>query len=145
FTRLTPQGPFYQPRVDAIIDAVRFGPHLNQEQLLKVHELVIEFADVFALSIQEVKPVDFIKFRLQIPQDTTFSRKVQQRPLTKPQCEYLFPVLDDMRQAVITWFIPLDEVKAVASTVLVQKNTFRNQPNLGRYSSNCQSAMCRTW
>ncbi|KAG2127186.1 uncharacterized protein EDB93DRAFT_1066481, partial [Suillus bovinus] len=113
--------PIYPPRVNAITNAVCFGAHLNQEQLQKAQALVIEFTDVFALSIQEVKPVDFTKFRLQIPQDAIFSRKVHQRPLTQPQCKYLFPVLDDMRRAGITCFIPADKVKAVASTVLVQK------------------------
>jgi len=39
----------------------------------------------------------------------------------RPQCEYLFPVLDDIQKAGITRFIKSDEVKAVASTVLVQK------------------------
>lgn len=121
FTRLTTHGPFYPPRVETIVNAVRYGAHLNEEQLQKSRELVAEFADVFALSIREVKPVDFIKFHLQIPQDATFSKRVHQRPLTKPQREYLFPVLDDMRRAGITRFIPSDEVKAVASTVLVQK------------------------
>jgi hypothetical protein len=104
-----------------LVYGVRFGPHLNQEQLCKARELVKEFADVFALSIREVKPVDFIKFRLQIPEDATFSKKVHQRPLTKPQREYLFPVLDGMRRVGIIRFIPADEVKAVVSTVLVQK------------------------
>ncbi|KAG1823104.1 hypothetical protein EV424DRAFT_1266963, partial [Suillus variegatus] len=121
FTRLTSRGPFYPPRVKAIANAVCFGAHLDQEQLQKAQALVIEFADVFALSIREVKPVDFTKFHLQIPQDAIFSRKVHQRPLTQPQRKYLFPVLDDMRRAGITRFIPADEVKAVASTVLVQK------------------------
>ncbi|KAG2034214.1 hypothetical protein BDR03DRAFT_870608, partial [Suillus americanus] len=121
FTRLTSQGPFYPPQVSAITDAVRLGTHLSQEQQQKAQVLVIEFADVFALSIREVKPVDFTQFRLQIPQDAIFSRKVHQRPLTQPQRKYLFPVLDDMRRAGITRFILADEVKAVASTVLVQK------------------------
>ncbi|KAG1725898.1 uncharacterized protein EDB91DRAFT_1006753, partial [Suillus paluster] len=58
-------------RVNAIISAVRYGPHLNKEQLQKLRELVAEFADMFALSIREVKPVDFIKFHLQIPQNAT--------------------------------------------------------------------------
>ncbi|KAG1787215.1 uncharacterized protein HD556DRAFT_1247217, partial [Suillus plorans] len=114
-------GPFYPPRVETIVNAVRYGTHLNEEQLQKSHELVAEFADVFVLSIREVKPVDFIKFCLQIPRDTTFLKRVHQRPLTKPQREYLFLVLDDMRRAGIMCFIPSDEVKAVASTVLVQK------------------------
>lgn len=120
FTRLTSRGPFYSPRVNTISNAVHFG-HLSQEQLQKAQALVVEFADIFVLSIREVKPVDFTKFHLQIPQDAIFSRKVHQRPLTQPQRKYLFPVLDDMRRAGITRFIPADEVKAVASTVLVQK------------------------
>ncbi|KAG0702619.1 hypothetical protein DFH29DRAFT_791935, partial [Suillus ampliporus] len=121
FTRLTACGPFYPPRVEAIVNAVKYSPHLNEEQLRKSHELVMEFADVFALSIRKVKPVDFVKFHLQIPQNTTFLKKVHQWPLTKLQREYLFPVLDDMRCAGITHFIPSDEVKVVASIVLVQK------------------------
>ncbi|KAG2037031.1 hypothetical protein BDR03DRAFT_801807, partial [Suillus americanus] len=84
------------PRVSAITNAVRFGTHLSQEQQQKAQALVIEFADVFTLSIREVKPVDFTQFHLQIPQDVIFSRKAHQRPLTQPQCKYLFPVLDDM-------------------------------------------------
>ncbi|KAG1835437.1 hypothetical protein EV424DRAFT_1270560, partial [Suillus variegatus] len=84
FTRLTTHGPFYPPRVETIVNAVRYGAHLNEEQLQKSRELVAEFADVFALSIREVKPVDFIKFRLQIPQDATFSKRIYQQPLTKP-------------------------------------------------------------
>jgi hypothetical protein len=71
--------------------------------------------------VQEVKPVDFMKFRLQIPPEATFTKKVHQRPLMRPQREYLFPVLDDMREAGITRFINSDEVKAVVSTVLIQK------------------------
>jgi hypothetical protein len=121
FTRLTMHGPFYPPRVETIVNMVRYSAHLNEEQLQKSCELVVKFTDVFALSIQEVKPVDFIKFCLQIPQDATFSKRVHQWPLTKPQREYFVPVLDNMRCAGITCFIPSDEVKPVASTVLVQK------------------------
>jgi hypothetical protein len=121
FTRLTEHGPFLAARVEAIIDSVRYGNHLTGEQRDKARALVAEFADIFALSVREVKPVDFVKFCLQIPPGTTFGRKIQQRPLTKPQREYLFPVLNDMRDAGITRFIKSDEVKAVASTVLVQK------------------------
>ncbi|KAG1719972.1 uncharacterized protein EDB91DRAFT_1002004, partial [Suillus paluster] len=58
---------------------------------------------------------------LQIPPDATFTKKVHQWLLTKPQCEYLFPVLDNMQEAGITWFIKSDKVKVVASTVLIQK------------------------
>ncbi|KAG2746618.1 hypothetical protein P692DRAFT_20673037, partial [Suillus brevipes Sb2] len=121
FTRLTKHGPFLPARVEAVVNAVRYGDYLTEDQRTQARALVAEFADVFALSVREVKPVDFIKFRLQIPPDATFTKKIHQRPLTKPQREYLFPVLDDMQEAGITRFIKSDEVKAVASTVLVQK------------------------
>ncbi|KAG1737881.1 uncharacterized protein EDB91DRAFT_1006197, partial [Suillus paluster] len=58
---------------------------------------------------------------LAIPEGTTFPKKVHQRPLTPAQQEYLFPVLDEIWKAGITWFIPSDKVKAVTSTVLIQK------------------------
>jgi hypothetical protein len=85
FTRLTESGPFVPARVEAIVNAVRYGDHLTGEQQIQAQALVAEFADVFTLLVREVKPVDFIDFCLQIPPDATFTKKVHQRPLTKPQ------------------------------------------------------------
>ncbi|KAG1756662.1 uncharacterized protein EDB91DRAFT_1041514, partial [Suillus paluster] len=113
--------PFYPPWVEMIMNTVRYGPQLMDDQCTTAHNLVTEFMDIFALSTREVKQVNFVKFQLSIPPDTVFSKKIYQHPLTQPQREYLFPVLDEMRKAGIMWFIPADEVKAVASTVLVQK------------------------
>ncbi|KAF8437659.1 hypothetical protein L210DRAFT_3345342, partial [Boletus edulis BED1] len=82
------------PRVKKIIDSVTIGPLATEEQN-QVRNLITEFADVFALSVREVKPVDFIKFRLNIPKDVEYPTKVSQRPLTQAQKEWYYPVLDD--------------------------------------------------
>ena len=66
FTRLTELGPYYPPWVDAIVNTVSIGP-LADEQHAEVIALIRKFADIFALSVREVKPVDFLRFRLNIP------------------------------------------------------------------------------
>ncbi|KIK21563.1 hypothetical protein PISMIDRAFT_79898, partial [Pisolithus microcarpus 441] len=120
FTRLTEKGPFYPPRVKAIVEMVNYGP-LPPDLLDRIKKKVAEFADTFALSVREVKPVTFHKFHLDIPKEMTFSTKVNQKPLTQPQKEFLFPVLDEFNAAGIMRDIPVHEVKAVNLTVLVQK------------------------
>ena len=77
--------------------------------------------DTFALSIQEVKPVDFIEFKLDIPDGTTFPLKVNQCPLTQAQKEFYLPLLDEFEEAGILHPIWSDKVKAVHPTVLAQK------------------------
>ena len=80
FTRLTEKGLFYPPRVDAVLNAVHVG-NITPEESKTVRDLIREFADVFALSVKEVKPLPNIKYRLNIPEGTTFSVKANQRPL----------------------------------------------------------------
>ncbi|KIK25792.1 hypothetical protein PISMIDRAFT_96113, partial [Pisolithus microcarpus 441] len=120
FTRLTERGPFYPPRVKRIVEMVSYGP-LPPDLLDRAKRKVAEFADMFALSVREVKPVTFHKFRLNVPKEATFSTKVSQKPLTQPQKEFLFPVLDEFNAAGVMRDIPAHEVKAVNPTVLAQK------------------------
>ena len=62
---------------------------------------IAEFVDTFALLVREVKPVDFIKFRVDIPEDVVFPLKVNQRSLTKAQKEFYLPLLDEFEAAGI--------------------------------------------
>ncbi|KAF8125034.1 hypothetical protein EV363DRAFT_1402786 [Boletus edulis] len=94
------KGPFYPPRVKKIIDSVTIGPLATEEQN-QVRNLITEFADVFALSVREVKPVDFIKFRLNIPKDVEYPTKK----------EWYYPVLDDFVTAGVLKAIRPDEPK----------------------------------
>ena len=75
FTRLTELGPYYPPQVDAIVNAVSIGL-LADEQHAEAIALIHEFADIFALSVREVKPVDFLRFHLNIPKNKSYSTKV---------------------------------------------------------------------
>ncbi|KIK18714.1 hypothetical protein PISMIDRAFT_79387, partial [Pisolithus microcarpus 441] len=120
FTRCMEKGLFYPPRVCRVVETVQYGDLLSEE-LKQVQMLVAEFADTFALSVQEVKPVDFIKFRLNIPRNTKFPLKVHQKPLTQAQMEWYLPVLEEFNRVGILRDIRADEVKAVHPTVLAQK------------------------
>lgn len=120
FTRLKEEGPFHQPHIQKILDSVSIGP-LTGEEHEKVHSLIAKFADIFTLSVWEVKPVDFIKFRLNIPKDKEYPMKVNQRPLTQIQREWYCPVLDDFVTAGVLREIRSNEVKAAHPMVLAQK------------------------
>ncbi|KAI6027298.1 hypothetical protein PISMIDRAFT_76368, partial [Pisolithus microcarpus 441] len=120
FTRLTEKGPFYPLHIKKIIEMVNYRP-LPPELLDQAKKKVAGFADTFALSVCEVKLVMFHKFHLDGPQGTTFSTKVSQKPLTQPQKEFLFPVLDEFNVAGVMQDIPAHEVKVVNPTVLAQK------------------------
>ncbi|KIM56847.1 hypothetical protein SCLCIDRAFT_42026, partial [Scleroderma citrinum Foug A] len=120
FTRLTEEGLFHPPQVKKIVELVQYGP-LPNDKLQCLKDKVAEFTDTFTLSVREVKPVDFIKFRLDIPEGTTFPLKVSQKPLTQAQKEYYLPLLDEFVEAGILRPIRSDEVRAVHPTVLVQK------------------------
>jgi len=71
--------------VQAVLDAVTLGPDLTDEQRAKASTLIADFADCFALSVSEVTQVPGAVHRLNIPENTKFSTKIQQRPLTPPQ------------------------------------------------------------
>lgn len=90
FTRLTEKGLFYPPHVQKIIESVKVGT-LKPHEIQEVHSLLTEFADVFTLSVKEVKPVSHIKYRLDILQDTALSVRVNQCSLTLAQKEFYFP------------------------------------------------------
>ncbi|KIJ10423.1 hypothetical protein PAXINDRAFT_50196, partial [Paxillus involutus ATCC 200175] len=120
FTRLTEKGPFYPPRVETILEMITYGP-LPPDKLQQVKDKIAEFADTFALSVREVKPVDFMTFRLNIPKDVEYPTKVNQKPLTQVQKEWYLSVLDEFDKAGVMRDIRSDEVKAAHPTVLAQK------------------------
>ncbi|QRW01027.1 Retrovirus-related Pol polyprotein from transposon opus [Ceratobasidium sp. AG-Ba] len=109
---------------------VTIGNDLSLEQKGKVENLVREFADVFALSLSEVSPVDFIQHCLDIPEGVPFPRQAGQKRLTEPQRKWLYKVLDDMEDAKIVAKVPQDEVAAVSPTNVVPKPGGAELPSL---------------
>ena len=126
YTRLT--DPWKKERVEEILKQVQIGPDLTEDERSKVQEFITEWADVFALSVNEVKQVDDAVHYLDIPPGTKFSTKVGQKPLTPPQRKYLYDSIDTMLKAdIIEQCLP-DQVKCVSPTTLAQK--VHNNPGL---------------
>ena len=119
YTRLT--DPHNPERVQAILKAITIGTDLSKEQKDRLIALISHYADCFALSISEVKPIEGAVHRLNIPDDAKFPLKVNQRPLTPPQRKFLYPKLDEMIAAGVLRQLKPSEVKCIAATVLSKK------------------------
>ncbi|KAG8926440.1 hypothetical protein FRC01_008858 [Tulasnella sp. 417] len=115
--------PFAEERLTSILTQVQIGPDLSVEEHAQVEALVREFADVFTLSLREVKPVDFIEHKLTIKEGATLPTRVHQRPLTEVQKAWYLGVLDEMEAAGICCRIPAEEVKCVSATTLAPKDS----------------------
>ncbi|QRV90579.1 Retrovirus-related Pol polyprotein from transposon [Ceratobasidium sp. AG-Ba] len=122
--------PFEAAQVTEVLSKIKIGMDLSPKQLESVQNLVREFADVFALSLLEVLPVDFIQHRLDIPAGTSFPRRAGQKRLTEPQRRWLYKVLDDREQAKIVAKVPQDQVAAVSPTNVVPKPGGAELPSL---------------
>jgi RNase H-like domain found in reverse transcriptase/Reverse transcriptase (RNA-dependent DNA polymerase) len=119
FTRQS--DPFKVERVDAVLAELTIGDDLTEEQRVSIVNLLREFADCFALSMSEVTVVEGATHKLNIPEGTTFKKKVNQRPLTAPQKEYFNSVLDKMLEAGIIAPIDHKDVKCCGATTLAKK------------------------
>ena len=119
YTRFT--DPWKKERVEEILKQVQIGPDLTEDERRRVREFLTEWADIFALSVSEVKQVDDAIHHLDIPPGTKFSTKIGQKPLTPPQRKYLYESIDTMLKAdIIEQCLP-DQVKCVSPTTLAQK------------------------
>lgn len=119
FTRQT--DPFKPERVEEILGLITIGTDLTDKERNEVRDLIREFADIFALSVHEVLPVNDAIHRLNISPDATFSKKVHQKPLTPPQRQYLYESIDVMLEAGIIEPCTPENVKCVSPTTLAQK------------------------
>ena len=119
FTRMT--HPHKPERVQELLRLITIGDDLQEDEKQKVRQLVSDFADIFALSVSEVKVVENAVHRLDIPPDATFPMKVHQKPLTPPQRRYLYDSIDKMLEAGIIEACKPEEVKCISATTLAQK------------------------
>ncbi|KAF8145246.1 hypothetical protein K438DRAFT_1630409, partial [Mycena galopus ATCC 62051] len=119
FTRLTdPHNPRW---VAAVLEAVTIGPDLTEEQWKRVHAFIAEFADCYALSMKEVKPIPNAEHSMNIPADATFNTKIHQRPMTPAQKQWYNAVINEMLAAGIIECMDPKDVKYVSPTTLAQK------------------------
>ncbi|KIJ08098.1 hypothetical protein PAXINDRAFT_42983, partial [Paxillus involutus ATCC 200175] len=112
---------FNPKRIASIQKMIQVGEDLTPEQHKQVHNLISEFADTFAATVKEVHLVDFKSFKLNVPPEAVFPIKVNQQPLTLPQCKFLYSRLNELTESGIIHHIAAEDVRAVGSTVLAQK------------------------
>ncbi|QRV83692.1 Retrovirus-related Pol polyprotein from transposon [Ceratobasidium sp. AG-Ba] len=127
-TRL--EDPFEPNRVAKILRKVTIGDDLTPEQRKQVSELVSEYADIFARSLSEVLPINFMQMKLDIPAGTQFPCRAGQKRLTEPQRQWLYKTLDDMEDAKIIAKVSQDQVEAVSPTNIVPKPGGSELPSL---------------
>lgn len=122
--------PFDTARVAEIKSKVKIGKELSDGQREEVLNLVGEFADVFALSLSEVLPVDFAELRFDISDDAVFPKKVGQKRLLEPQRQALYQIIDEREAAGIIERVSQDQVKAVSRINMVPKPGSTARPPL---------------
>ncbi|QRV88070.1 Retrovirus-related Pol polyprotein from transposon opus [Ceratobasidium sp. AG-Ba] len=122
--------PFKPERVAEILGKIRIGDKLSDDQRDRVQALVREYADVFARSLSEVLPVDFKQMRLDVPEGTTFPKRVGQKKLTEPQRQALYAMLDELEEAKIIERVSQDQVAAVSPINMVPKPGGSERPSL---------------
>ena len=108
-------------RVQELLRLVTIREDLTTEECQKVRELISSFANMFALSVSEVKVANDAIHHLDVPADATFSMKIHQKPLTPPQCRYLYTSINTMLEAGIIKACKPEDVKCVSATTLAQK------------------------
>ncbi|KZP14739.1 hypothetical protein FIBSPDRAFT_751431, partial [Athelia psychrophila] len=92
---------FSEERVSEILEKVQIGPDLTTEQHERVRTLIRDYADVFALSLSEVRPVSWYQHHLDIDPAVKLPQRAVQRPVTGAQGKWFYNMLDDMETAYI--------------------------------------------
>ncbi|RDB30753.1 hypothetical protein Hypma_006000 [Hypsizygus marmoreus] len=89
--------PFAETRVEEIIKLIDIGPDLNEDQRNRY------------------------KHKLNIPPETTFPTRINQRPITEAQKSWFNTILDDMENSHIIQKVPGTFIKNLSSTNLAPK------------------------
>ena len=113
--------PFKPARVAKILRLIQIGDDVSSEEHSSVRQLVEEFADIFALSVHEVKHIPGAEHCLNIPKDAPLHTKIGQKPMTPPQAAYFLKALDIMVDAGICAPIAAKDVKCVSPITLAEK------------------------
>ncbi|KAJ7670120.1 hypothetical protein DFH06DRAFT_981262, partial [Mycena polygramma] len=120
YTRLT--DPFNPQRVEEVVKLVKIGPDLTDAQRRVVRAFVEEHADIFALSVSEVKVVDGPGYTPTLPDDVAFSTgPVPQRPWTRPQAIDVNRQVDELVAAGVLQRMDPRAVKCVSPISLAEK------------------------
>lgn len=121
-TSLRNTDPFAPARIQEILSQVQIGEDLSIPQRERVRAILTEFADIFALSLSEVRTVDWYKHHLNIDHSVPLPRRAGQRPVAGPQKDWLYSMIDNMEDAHVVKKVSSDFIKALTSTNLQPKD-----------------------
>jgi hypothetical protein len=110
-------------RVHIIQEEVTIGPSCSAPQREWVLTLVAEFADVFALTLSEVRPVKFIEHKIHVPQGVKLPLHHRAKPLTEGQRAWFHRRVDKLVEAGIIMPISFHDVKCVNAVVMADKKS----------------------
>ena len=119
FTRASK--PFKTKCVVEILRLVKIGKDILVGEHILVEDLVKDFADIFALSVHEVKHIPGTTHCLEVPDNTQLCTKFGQKQMTLPQVAYFSEALDIMIKARICAPIVTKDVKCVLPITLAAK------------------------
>lgn len=88
--------PFKPARFQRLLELIEIGDDLTTSKRQETIALIVESADIFAVSVAEVTPLKGAILRLQIPEGAIFSKKVHQCSLKAPERDYYYPRLDEL-------------------------------------------------
>jgi hypothetical protein len=111
--------PFKTEFVAEILRLVKIGE--DPKECHSVEEIIREFADVYALSVKEVKHIPGATHHLHIPEDAKFNTKIWQRPMSLPHTAYFSKALDVMLEVGVCAPIATKDVKCVSPTTVAVK------------------------
>jgi len=113
--------PFLPACVAKILDLVQIGEDVTEVQCNEVKQLIVEFADCFALLLTKVNLIPGAVHKLNIPEDATFRTKIPQCSFNPDQCSFMVAKVQEMLKGGIIRPIHPGEVCCVAPSVLAQK------------------------
>lgn len=100
--------PFGEERVRRILEAVEIGDIAMGDQHQQVEELLKSYADVFALDVAEVLPVDWALHKLNIDPDVKLPWSAHQSMLMETQKEWYYNMLDTMEEGGVIARVEVD-------------------------------------
>ena len=119
FTRAT--APHKPKRVAEILRHIEIGSDLSPAEQIAVEQTIKDFADIYALLVNEVKHIPGAIHKLHIPEGATFNTKIRQQHLSPPKAAYFSKALDVMLEAGICELIEAKDVKCVSPITLAAK------------------------
>jgi hypothetical protein len=114
--------PFAPNRIREITEKISIGPDVDNTQREAILNLIKEFADIFALSLSEVFPVNFTTHKLHVDPTAMLPKKIHQKQhVTAAQKEWYDNILTDMERADVIQKVPAEFIKCLSSTNLAPK------------------------